>query len=141
MLPNVKRKILEVIVQLRTLDSNQYKLDQTRLLNFLNGVWGSDQGSLTPHKNDKVRLFGLIMTIEENRPKFQRLAEGHKDWYGMDNVTLSLAEIFRALAFNFSNEDIHIDLPENADDIQGINNLDPNDITRIRIERDGKIFL
>ena len=77
-LPNVKSKIVEVIIQLRVFDGNKYTLEQTRLINFLHGIWGTDSASLGMHDNDKVRLFGLIMSIEENRPQFQRLAEGAK---------------------------------------------------------------
>ena len=136
-LPNVKNKIVEVILQLRILEGNNYELEQTRLINFLHNIWGNDQGGISPNDNDKVRLFGLIMTLEKNRLKFQRLAEGHKDWHGMDDPTMSLANIFRCICFDFANEDIVIDLPDNACDIQGIEGLDPNDRNRMKIERDG----
>ena len=78
------------------------------------------------------------MTLEKNQLKFQRLAEGHKDWTGLDDPTMSLANIFRLICFDFTNEDIIIDLPDNTCDIQGIESLDPNDRNRMKIERDGK---
>ena len=137
-LPNVKVKIVEIILQLRVLESTQYERGQNRLINFLHNVWGSSQGSITPHDNDKIRLFGLIMAVEKNRPKLQRLAEGHKDWSSMDDPTLSSANIFRSLSFDFANEEIVIELPDNAGDIQGIDDLDPNDKVRMGIERDGE---
>ena len=78
------------------------------------------------------------MTIEKNRMKFQRLAEGHKNWSSMDDPILLLANIFRLLCFDFANKDINVELPDNASDIQGIDNLDPNDKTRMGIDRDGE---
>ena len=56
----------------------------------------------------------------------------------MDDPTMSLANIFRSLCFGFANEDIVIDLSDNACDIKGIDNLDPNDPNRMKINRDGK---
>ena len=132
------KKIVEVILQLRILEGNQYELEQTRLINFLHNIWGNDQGAIYPNDNDKVRLFGIIMTLEKNQLKFQRLAEGHKDWTGMDDLTMSLANIFISICFDFANEDIGIDLPDNTCDIQGIESLDPNDRDRMKIERAGK---
>ena len=58
----------------------------------------------------------------------------------MDDPTLSLVNIFRALSFDFANEDIAIELPDNATDIQGIDNLDPNDKSRMLIDRDRIFF-
>ena len=48
--------------------------------------------------------------------------------------------IFKAISHEFNNENIIIELPSKAEDIEGIENesLDPNDATRIRIKRDGK---
>ena len=69
---------------------------------------------------------------------FQRLSEGHKDLTGMDDPAMSLANIFRSLSFDFANEEIVIELPDNAVDIQGIEGLDPNDAVRMKIERDGR---
>ena len=78
------------------------------------------------------------MTMEKNRLKFQCLAEDHKDWFSMDDPTMSLANIFRLLCFNFANEEIIIELPDNTCDIQGSEDIDPNDATRVKIDRDGK---
>ena len=47
--------------------------------------------------------------------------------------------IFTRCAFDFNNKEIIINLPDNAADVDGIDGLDPNDLARIRIERDCKI--
>ena len=57
----------------------------------------------------------------------------------MEHATLLLVAICCALDFDFANEEIIIALSENAGDIQGIENLDPNDHTRMNIEIDGFI--
>lgn len=41
--------------------------------------------------------------------------------------------IFTGLSFDFNNEDIVIDLHNNACDVDGVENLDPNDTNRINI--------
>lgn len=139
-LPNVKKKIVETIVAMRILVNNKYHYDQDRLVNQLHGMWGNDNVSVSVHPNDKLRLFGLIMSIEENRPLFERLACGATERYQLDDASLSLAAIFRKLSFQFGNEDIVITLPPNAPDVQGIENIDPNDKLRMLIERDGKLY-
>ena len=71
-LHNVKKKIVETIVAMRSLVNNKFQYDQDRLVNQLHGMWGNDNYSHSVHVNDKLRLFGLIMSIEENRPLFER---------------------------------------------------------------------
>ena len=124
---------------MRVMVNNQYHYDQDQLVNLLHGMWGHDNASHSVHHNDKLRLFGLIMSIDENRPLFERLACGASERYQLDDSSLSLASIFRKLSFQFGNEDIHVNLPPNASDVQGIENVDANDKMRMVIERDGKL--
>ena len=49
--------------------------------------------------------------------------------------------IFAALAVDFNNDDIMVELPVNASDVDGFQSLDANDITRIRIHRDRKLSM
>lgn len=137
-IPNVKAKIVQTCLQMRQLEDNVFKLEQTRLIETLHGVWGTDSGTLGLHANDKIRLFGILMTLEKNRPQFQRLAEGVKERAQMDSPELSISGIFTSLLFDFGNEDIVIELPENAADVDGVEGLDPNDMLRIRMDRDCK---
>ena len=65
---------------------------------------------------------------------------GVTERYQLDDASLSLAAIFRKLSFQFGNEDIVITLPPNAPDVQGVENIDPNDKLRMLIERDGKLY-
>ena len=46
--------------------------------------------------------------------------------------------MFQTLTLQFNNENIGVTLPDKAYDIDGIQLLDMNDITRIRIVRDCK---
>ena len=137
-LPNAKKKIVELILQMRVMSNNEYHYDQARLINQLHGMWGNDNSSHCVHPNDRLRLFSLIMTLEENRPMFERLACGCTERYHLDDASLSLTSIFRKLSFQFSNEDIKVVLPENTVDVQGIENINANDSLRMKIERDGE---
>ena len=78
------------------------------------------------------------MLLEKNRQKFQRLAEGVTEGCQMDSPELSVSGIFTRLLFDFCNEEIVIEFPENAADIEGIDELDPNNVLRIRMDRDCK---
>ena len=135
---NVKAKIVQTCLQLRQWEDDGFILDQRRLIDTLHGLWGSTSGVLGLHDNDKVRLFGILMSLEKNRLKFQRLAEGVTERSQMDSPELSVSGIFTSLLFDFCNEDIVIELPENAADIEGIDELDPNDVLRIRTDRNCK---
>ena len=139
-LPNAKKKIVEIILQMRVMSNNEWHYDQIRLINQLHGMWGNDNSSHSVHHNDKLRLFGLIMTLEENRPMFERLACGCTERYHLDDASLSLASIIRKLSFQFGNEDIKVKLPENSDDVEGIENVDANDLLLMKMERDGELI-
>ena len=56
----------------------------------------------------------------------------------VDNPELSINRIFTGLSFDFNNEDIIIELPNNKCDTDGVENLNPNDMNRITIQRDYK---
>ena len=138
---NIKMKIVEIILSQRTEESyGTFTLCQDRLARNLFSVWGSSSSGQAMHYNDKLRLFGLIMTIPENRPIFQRLAEGASTRATLDDPSLSLSAIYQKLAFDFNNEDIIVQLPDNSEDIEGIQDLDPNDMNRILIRRESKFF-
>ena len=55
----------------------------------------------------------------------------------LDDVMYKPKEMFQNLSFDFSNEVIHVDMPPGSEDIDGIEELDANDASRIQILRDG----
>ena len=135
---NVKAKIVQTCLQTRRMDNHKFILDQTRFVQTLHGIWGTATATLGVHDNDKVQLFGILMSFEKNRPLFQRLAEGATERCQLNSSELSISGIFTRILFDFHNEDIVVVLPKNAGDVDGVDDLDPNDMTRIRIDRDCK---
>ena len=72
---DVKIKIVERFLVMRKIINGYYVLDQHRLLTMIHNVWGSVSTTHTIHQNDCSRIFGLIMTIINNRFMYQRLTE------------------------------------------------------------------
>ena len=48
-----------------------YVLDQDRLIGTLHDLWCNESATLGAHANEKIRLFGIIMSLKQNRPQFQ----------------------------------------------------------------------
>ena len=68
----------------------------------------------------------------------QRLSDGVADRSSLDDPELSLKQLFMELALAFNNDDIELTLPDAAYDLDNVNSLDPNDNSRVTIQRDGK---
>ena len=79
------------------------------------------------------------MTIPIYRETYQKLAEGVKERFSLDDPALHFPEMFQNLAFAFNNEEVIVTLPEGAYDLPMIEEIDGNDLTRIRIIRDCKV--
>ena len=79
------------------------------------------------------------MSLPQNRPMFERLAEGVPNCGDLDDPSLSPKHIFTKLAFDFNNDAIAITLPQNASDVNGFESLNPNNPNRTRINRDCEI--
>ena len=120
--------------------TKKYELDQNRLLDMLTNVWGQAQPKNVIHFNDRLRLFGILMSIPSNRPLFERLASGVADKNVLDDIGMQLKNIYQKLTFDFCNDSIKVQLPPNSIDVEGWEHLDPNDASRIRIHRDCKLF-
>ena len=136
-----KNKIINILLALRKQDTNGiYILDQCRVLSMLSNVWGGENSGndTTMHHNDRIRIYGLVMSMDIHRGMFQRLAEGCITRQHLDDPAFSLQQIFQTIAFAFNNEKMIIKLPNDACDVGGIENVDPNDMARIRITRDCK---
>ena len=122
-------------------DNGKYTLSQATFVGMMENVWGARSVDTTPHHNDRVRLFGMIMTLPQFREVYQKLAEGVTSRDGIDNPNLNNTQMFQNLAFSFGNEEVVITLPEESCDLDRIEEINPNDITRIRIMRDCKLFV
>ena len=119
-------------------DDGSYHLCQERFVNSMQNVWGTSAVDLTPHPNDRLRLFGIIMTQPRMRPHFQRLCDGITNLAQLDSPALSLPQIFADIRLAFNNDDIVIKLPDAANDLENIHLLDANDDSRISSNRDCK---
>ena len=134
---DVKKKILELILSMRTKDGVKFELDQERFLYLLHNQWGGTKRSSEVTCNDKLRVFGLIMNHESNKYILRRLSEGIKDREMLDDAMYKPKEMFQNISFDFNNEAITVNMPSGSEDIDGIEEMDPNDSTRIQILRDG----
>ena len=64
--PDTKTRIVERLVALKKLVDGVFVLDQHQILVMLHNVWGSINPSDTVHHNDRMRIFGIIMSISDN---------------------------------------------------------------------------
>ena len=80
----------------------------------------------------------MIMSIETNRHLFKRLAGGCLSRRHLDDPQYSLKQIFQTVAFLFNNEKLNIEIPNEAYDVDGIMNINANDLSRIKITCDCK---
>ena len=74
-----KNKIINILLALRKVDTNgTYFLEQGRVLSMLENVWGGENSGDDPamHHNDRIRVYGLVMSIDIHRGIFQHLAKG-----------------------------------------------------------------
>ena len=58
-------KIVEQLLAMRKIINEQYVLDQCRVIRILSNVWGSITPAALIHHNDRVRVFGIVTTIEK----------------------------------------------------------------------------
>ena len=138
----MKTRIIERLLVMRKYSdtTKKYELKQSDVLHFLLNMWGQSTPNKVLHYNDRLRLFGIIMTIPRNRPYFERLAKGVISKNVLDDDDFNPKNIYQRLTWDFSNDSIIVDLPPNAVDVEGYGTLDPNDATRTRIHRDCKLI-
>lgn len=101
-------------------------------------MWGSENSGDNPamHHTDRIHVYGLVMSLDIHRGIFRRLAKGVGTRAHLDDPAFSLPQIYQTIAFAFNNDKIVVKLPNEACDVGGIDNVDPNDKSRIRITRD-----
>ena len=135
---NVKNKIIELLLSHRTTscDDSKFHLDQLRFVMLLNNLWGGEKIAAEMVGNDKLRVFGLLLGRESNKYILHRLSKGVTDRSHLDDPLYSPKEMFQHLALDFNNHEIHVDLPDNVEDIEEFMSLDANDLIRINIIRD-----
>ena len=76
------------------------------------------------------------MTIEDNCYMYQMLAEICTTRQSIDDPNFSPKQIFQTIASSYNNESIHIKLQDDINDVDGIEEIDINNISRIMITRD-----
>ena len=81
------------------------------------------------------------MSFPDFRYAMQRLCGGVTARDALDDPALSLKRIFVEIAMAFNNEEVEVELPEGAYDIEYIHLLDPNDTDRIIIQRDRELYM
>lgn len=134
---DIKTKVIEKLLALRKRNENgDYALSQDFILNGLSIMWGAGIPSTELHHNDRVRLFGILMTVPENREHFQRLAEGPTSRRHLDDPEFSLKQIYQKLVYSSDNELVQIVFPPKSLDLDKIEEINPNDYSLIRIRRD-----
>ena len=73
---DIKTRIIKVILSMRNSVGTQYSLCQTNLLTILHNQWGGAKQIANITDNDKLRVFGLLMSVERNDYILRRLSEG-----------------------------------------------------------------
>ena len=104
-------------------------------LSTLNNQWVYSEDIITAEPNDKLRLFGIIMALDKNRHIIERIASGATRREHIDDPEYNPSMMFQYLCLDFNNESILVLLPSKAYDIMGIEELDANDSSRIKIYR------
>ena len=73
---DVKKRIIKVILTMRKYGDNGYELCQTNFIGILHNQWGGARAIPNITDNDKLRVFGLLLSVEENDYILRRLSEG-----------------------------------------------------------------
>ena len=136
---DVKVKIIALLLSLRKLgDDGIYTLKQDMILSMISTQWGATISADKTEDNDKLRLFGLLF-LESNLDKLHCLSLGVTGRNQLEDPDLLLKGLFELLAMDFNNEMTIVQLPSKSSDLNEneLDNLDPNDASRIRIKRDG----
>ena len=137
---DVKVKIIALLLSLRKMgDDGIYTLGQDMILSMISTQWGATISADKTEDNDKLRLFGLLF-LERNLDKLHRLSKGVTGRNQLEDPDLLLKGLFSLLAIDFNNDTTIVELPSKSSDLNEneLENLDPNEASRIRINRDGK---
>ena len=133
---NVKMKIIGLLSSMRKLDhTSKYVLNQTSFMYLLERYWGPNNSEAVMNYHDKLHIFGIITSQSSNYELFVKLAQGVKERNHIDDPKFGIMGIFSKAWLDFNSEDVVIQLPDTAAYIEGGDELDPNDSTRIRITR------
>ena len=91
---NAKVKLVQVILRTRIMQNNEYHLDQLKVLDMCSTMWGAARPVNIIHHNDRIRVFGILMTLPENRDHYERLANGPKGRNQIDDISYHPKQIF-----------------------------------------------
>ena len=135
---DAKVKLVQVMLSTRKLYNGEYHLDQSSVLDMCSTMWGVVRPVNVIHHNDCVRVFGIIMTLPENRELYGRIANGPTGRTQIDDISYHPKQIYQLIALSSNNESLKIELPRDAYNLSSIEDIDPNDMGHIRITRDCK---
>jgi len=90
----------------------------------------------TPHNNDRIRVYGLVMTRIYNREMYQKLADGITHCSQLEDPKLGFNKLFQNIVLEFTNKKIVLTLPEKYLGIDGIQDINPNYRRWMRANRD-----
>ena len=115
-----------------------YLYDQDYLFSKLYNIWcplGIERKETT--QNDKLRVFGIMLS-NEMRDEMGSLSRGKSTTRDdLDNPELRVSKIYKKFALAFNDENVVIQHPEHYGELQNANTMDPNELSRINIKRDG----
>ena len=77
------------------------------------------------------------MSLERNRGYFERLVSGCISRQHLDKPTYGIPQMCPSISLDFNDERVVIEIPSHAIDVEGVEDINPNGISRIRIQRDG----
>ena len=132
-----KDKLVHRLLAMRKLgDDGKYTLLQSQLIDMCKSFLGKTAVDTVPHHNDCTHVFGIVMTLPDNREIYQWIGEGVTNRSGVNDHVLSPKQIYNLIQLSFNNPDLIVTLPREATDLENIEAIDPNDKSRIAIARD-----
>jgi len=120
-----------------------YICSQQNILTLAISLWGtakSSEEAKRPTPADYVRLVG-VMLKSDFRDEFNVLLDNRKDREVLDDPALKKKEIYKQLAERFSDCKLIILHPKKwqaAVDKGNVEDIDPNDSSRVQIQRSGE---
>ena len=96
---DLKVNIVERLLEMRKTVNEEYALDQPRIIEILFKVWGSIYFFALIQYNDRVWIFGIFMTIEENRYMYQWISQGCTTRHVIDDPIFHQGKYSKLLHF------------------------------------------
>ena len=133
--------IIKSLISLRKEGENEnYVLNQYNYIRISEKIWGQSRPTNMLHHHNRVQVYGLIMIKGGNREIYQMLAEVYTSWRHVGKPTLGLKQMCQNIAVEFNNEEVVVNLSDESLDLDGIQDISSNDMTRVRVTRYFKLY-